>query len=131
MSRFGSRAARLALFAGLGALAVPPVGLVQAQGLAWQPPTFGFAGPTGQSGAPWGWWPVGQPLAASALWVEPVSLSWSFAGSAGGQALRYSLPVPVAPQLGGVWSWIPPVMPAAAPDWTIPTVLNGGTFHAW
>lgn len=136
---------RLAGCLGLALLAVPagPGREAAAQGFPFPQSQTAFAGPVGSPGAPWGWWSIGQPLVATALWVEPMGISWSPSLSAGGQALRYSLPAGSggsAPQLATAWNWDAPRGPAgpsvlaASPfalNWSSSFILNGGVINAW
>lgn len=114
-------------------------GEAAAQAAPFQPAPFGYAGPVGIAGAPWGWWTTGQPIVAPAIWVEPVGLAWS-SGAQGSMPLRYGPVAPMAssgPQVSGVMGvWSSSRFWGAAPspfalNWSSPHVLNGGVFHVW
>lgn len=106
----------------------------KAQTYPFQQQPFGFAGPAGMAGAPWGWWSIGQPLLATGLWMDPMGLTSS---SGGAQALRYQLPsasaVQSTPSLG--WGWQAPWAGGMAPGFAVEfgnsLILNGGVLHAW
>lgn len=137
-----SRAARHMLLAGCLGAAWCGAGIAGAwaQASPFQQVPFGYAGPIGIAGAPWGWWSIGQPIVATALWIEPLGVAWSSATVGGSQATRYSAPVTLlspAPHLAGTLNWSVPASFGAAPpspfllNWSSPYVLNGASINAW
>lgn len=136
------RAVRNLVLAGCAGAALCSVGIggALAQALPFQQLPFGYAGPVGIAGAPWGWWSIGQPIVSTALWAEPMAVAWSAAAAGGSNASRYSVPGSLsapAPQLAGALNWGASVGRAAASsspfllNWSSPYVLNGASIHAW
>lgn len=137
-----SRAARRLLLAGCVGAAWCGAGIAGAwaQASPFQQSPFGYAGPVGIAGAPWGWWSIGQPIVATALWIEPWGAGWSSSAVGGSQATRYSAPatsLSPAPHLAGTLNWsVPTTFGAAMPspfllNWSSPYVLNGASINAW
>ncbi|MDO9499035.1 hypothetical protein [Falsiroseomonas sp.] len=106
----------------------------QAQAHPFTQHPFGFAGPAGMAGAPWGWWSIGQPLLAPGLWMDPMGLGVS---SGGGTAQSYQLPAAAphqgTPALGWGWQvpWASSIAPGFAVQFGNSLILNGGMLHAW
>lgn len=136
------RAVRNVLLAGCAgaALCVAGIAGAHAQALPFQQLPFGYAGPIGIAGAPWGWWSIGQPIVATGLWIEPMGVGWSAAAAGGSQASRYSTPGSLsapAPHLAGTLNWSAPAGSFAVSrspfllNWSSPYVLNGASIHVW
>lgn len=133
---------RSLLLAGCTGAALCAAGIAGAwaQAMPFQQVPFGYAGPVGIAGAPWGWWSIGQPIVATGLWIEPMGVGWSAAAVGGSQATRYGTPAGLyapAPHLAGTLNWSSPsgfVGVSPSPfllNWSSPYVLNGASIHAW
>lgn len=127
---------RLVLLAGLvGALHVAAPAQAQPQSQTFQSHPFGFAGPAGMAGAPWGWWSIGQPLLATGLWIDPMGLTTSAAGSASAlyRPSSATLATQPVPALGWGWqpSWAGTMAPGFAVQFYSSPFLNGVVLNAW